>query len=137
MIPARVFLTALALLQTFAAQGSMEQTVTYLRVAAGNLPANPRFRGGNGVVLFFQGMRAYFDADLTQAIELMDQAIAIESNRALFYIMRSLAYFQMEEAGPAMSDLKQATALEPDNVLAQTILGSAAWMVGERTILGR
>jgi serine/threonine protein kinase/tetratricopeptide (TPR) repeat protein len=125
------FLTALALVQTFATQGSMDQTMTYLRVAADNLPADPRFRGGNEVVLFFQGMQAYFDANLTKAVELLDQAIVIESGRALFYVMRSLAYFQMEEAGLAMADLERAIDLEPDNVLAHTILGSAAWMMGD------
>ncbi|MCP4515683.1 MAG: hypothetical protein GY824_10705, partial [Delftia sp.] len=83
------FLTALALVQTFATQGSLDRTGFYLYVAVDNLPAAPRFRGGNGVVLFFQGMRASFDGNLSEAIGFMDQAIAIESDRALFYIMRS------------------------------------------------
>jgi serine/threonine protein kinase/tetratricopeptide (TPR) repeat protein len=125
------FLTALSLVQTFAPQGRLDKTMLFMFMAAENLPADPHFRGGDEVVLFFQGIKAQLEGDLTGALEHIGQAIAIRPDSALFYTMRSLVYFKLEEADLAMADLEQAIALEPGNALAYTIKGSAAWMVGD------
>ncbi len=121
------FLTAVSLYQAFILQGDLGKAVNYLALAESNLPQDPQFRGGGDMVYFTKAMLEFFQGDLDSAIAEIDQAIAINPNKALLYTSRGVVYSQLGQAEQALVDLDEAIRLEPDNTLAYVVKGTIYW----------
>jgi tetratricopeptide (TPR) repeat protein/tRNA A-37 threonylcarbamoyl transferase component Bud32 len=125
------FLTSVSLVQAFMLQGRMEKVMSYTVMAAENLPTDPQFRGGGETIFFIQGIIAFFRGDLETALDQMNQAIAINPDKAFFYIVRGGVLLQLGEGEQALAEMERAVGLEPDNATAYTMQGNVAWFVGD------
>jgi tetratricopeptide (TPR) repeat protein len=121
------FLTAVSLLQAFMVQGRIEKAITYVVMAADNLPQDPQFRGGGEMIYLIQSMMAFLQGDPEEAVKQIDHAIAINPDKALFYTTRGNMYALLGETDRALADVERAIAMEPDNVSAYITKGSVTW----------
>ncbi len=125
------FLTAISLLQISVLQGRLDKITTYLTMAERNLPADPQFRSGGDMVYFIQALMAFLLGDMERALEQMNQAIAINSDEALFYTTRGNIYAQMGETDQALADYDSALELDAGYMFAYVMKGMALWQVGD------
>lgn len=79
----------------------------------------------NIAALYALGVISQRTGDPRQAIERLDQAIAIESSAPAPYYVRGLAYLDVGCIDDAIDDFRQATALKPDYADAYNVWGVA------------
>jgi serine/threonine protein kinase/tetratricopeptide (TPR) repeat protein len=121
------FLTAISLLQISVLQGRLVKMPTYLTLAENNLPADPQFRSGGDMVYLIQATMSFLLGDMEKALEQMNQAIAINSDEALFYIIRGNVYAGMGKADQAVADYDSALELDANYTLAHLAKGFTTW----------
>ncbi len=73
---------------------------------------------GQGLNDYNRGLRAYWDSDMTAALEAFEQAVGAEPRNALYAYYRALAMYNLQGADAANDWLAQAVELEREKPVA-------------------
>ncbi|MGD9099138.1 MAG: protein kinase, partial [Anaerolineae bacterium] len=125
------FLTAMSLFQVAMLQGNVDEMMAAIEMAERNLPADPQFRSGGEMIYFMQTAIALMRGDAQDGVELMNQAIAVNPNVAMFYAARGGCYFQVGELERALADWESVIERDPRNVSAHGMKGLVLWQMGD------
>ena len=69
---------------------------------------------------------------VNEAIQQLNDSIALDSTDAHLYLSRAKAYFATEQVGQAMVDINESLRLDPDNVETYLLLADVYYALGDQ-----
>ena len=119
------------------AANALEKQKEEAKIAAAVAAAKPAASGGNTAQAEDYYSRAYvlFDKQqFRQAIDLLDKAIAIDPDNALYWSERGLNHYELGQLNNALSDLNKSLSIRPNDAEA---LATRGWTYMELVVTDR